>query len=657
MCSDTDAVDALRRDSTGSFGLVPGQVSSREPDSRGVTVMVNSKTDSDLIIDDVSIMNLMAPGGDVTAGPSAFSLFTTEMKMKIMEPRGLQFMNYIRRTHKAYGKEGAGVIWALQVQFVGHNDQFVPDGSVGTGGGPLNEDTLKTIVLEFHLVDLQAQFTVAGVQYDLAFMGAANGATRIPQTDQVIDSVALEYKADKQIGTALKDLQKNINDNYDKVYKKATEELRRQTGTTNATPGAIVRYAIDPGEYKEVLFDQNPAKRTSQGNTEKERPPMQPGRNSKLDTFILKIVGESKEVQKEATGEGDPRQRKYVPNVVSVQLSGQAAKREGERLLVDVPDGGYLMVYKLKKRELPLTLNELIERGGAQKSNAVAGRDYIEFDYFFTGKNIDIIDLDLRMNMAIAFVYSITTTVNENAQTTEENSDAAHRSDTVVTGSTQDLSTRAGTPFYPGRTVKSYKGRNKLNATRTVNYYQALAKQAGMEMLEANMTIVGNPALLANLNTDPVSLIREEQNPNGTPLENDNMPNSFGDGVSDVNLNWQIKPGFVKVNIKHQVQGEDDSSTDPRFESRDFWYQDLYYMLGIESKFSGGKFTQDLMMMSIPFEPNESTTDDDRNGTLEVVKGVSSRASNVAANVGDDEQAGPAANFSVDAAGRIIGGI
>ena len=173
---------------------------------------------------------MLVPQGGGPAGDT-HALFNADAEMQIVEPRGIDFMNVVRDVHGRMGRDPSGTVFCLQIQFVGHRD----DGSEG----PLE---VELVGVQLKLADLTAKFDVQGGTYDLIMFGIANGVTRTGHTVKALDQAQLPTNGSLKLEIALRELQDNINENYNARFKKET--MRR-----GHPPGGKVQYAFLAGDY------------------------------------------------------------------------------------------------------------------------------------------------------------------------------------------------------------------------------------------------------------------------------------------------------------------------------------------------------------------------------------------------------------------------
>ena len=561
---ESNPFDSLPRTGRTTERVVNGQVAP----------LINSKQDIDYVIDEFTMSNILVPQGGKAGGTGVgtHAMFNVESKMVITEPRGVDFLNDLREIHRQMGRDPAGTTFILFIQWVGHTDD-----------DPAQEQIVESMGIMLKLAFIEASFTEEGGKYDLTFIGVGNGITRTPQVVKALDRATVKNATDRTLGAAFRTLQDKTNKTYNDEYEKERTKLGRK-------PGGRVQYAFDAGELKACTIDQKLALTTSEGNPKQERGSFNFGENVAIDTALYDMSQFCSEILNYRENDVDKR---FVVNVVSTEVSGGDARRLAPQYGVR-EDVDYLYVYKLVLHKQALTTNDIREQARRNDVQVAQDGNSIEFNYFFTGLNTDILAFDLNMNMALAYIatYNDSPNLGETATATDNNPTDSSKVDSM--GTSQDPETIENTPWLPGQTVKTIKVRNKKSPQSAKQNRAAMAKAAGLEMLEANMTITGNPSLLANLNPDPINQMLTE------------TPRLASTPGSDVLKDWQKLKGFVKVNIQSQVNGE-DGGNDAEFRKRDFWYDGFYEILAVDSTFKGGSFTQDLMMMSLPFAfPNQS---------------------------------------------------
>jgi hypothetical protein len=200
-------------------------------------------------------------------------------------------------------------------------------------------------------------------------------------------------------------------------------------------------------------------------------------------------------------------------------------------------------------------------------------RSVLEFDYSYTGQNVDVLEFDMKMEMGLAFFQTIVASANI---PTTPNTMAGGNGTTAVNSSTQQgRRYLKNTPIMPPYTSVDASTAHSINPQQHANYKQALAKHAFLESIGVKIKTVGNPNILDKV------IITSSEDFDGTDL--------------------YTTPSLVKVNVRMPVKnphaGQDYSEP--------FWYDGLYRIIEVRNIFaSDGTFQQELEMYAISDDPS-----------------------------------------------------
>jgi len=147
---------------------------------------------------------------------------------------------------------------------------------------------------------------------------------------------------------------------------------------------------------------------------------------------------------------------------------------------------------------------------------------------------------------------------------------------------------RSRTPIFPGTNVNNVFQKNIRGALNSTLYQTMLSKHAALESVEANVTIAGNPYLMSQMNRKPSDAKSKTESGDSSDS-------------SKIMQNMEFMPALAKINIWMPSTTDTPSSTST-FNRTKFWYDGYYYIYGIDHKFAGGEFTQDLHLLSLPQE-------------------------------------------------------
>lgn len=568
-------------------------------------VILNGMIDTAFVIRDVEYFTATAASTDKH---DKFTSIAVEGKMTIEEPRGIRFMNALNGACDLLQSDPTGVIWILKTIFVGHG--------VDVSGTEFTDYITDLRPLEFMIYDVTGTFSNTGGMYEISFAGASNGAARFPQFSRVAQDITFT-PTDASLSTSMAELirQMNVKSVSNRVcvieaLKKAYSDL----DTTKLDDFRLVEYVIvleDP--YTDNVYKID-------GWTDQERDTVTStgafkfGMKSTVEQAIRHIMDRCSRVLKDRT-EGDDKGVKYTWKIHSeITMVGKGtlnplSNSPSEKDIIQV-------VYRIRRhaevtnRVVELVLNRNDESPDEVTSQAIKD-NLIEFDYLFTGKNIDIIDFDLKMEMGLAFLQTIASTNTigtgtnqitgteiDNARSIAGNESAKGNPNISRTNATTEdvdppkpaVLIRSKTPIFPSTNENNVRTKNIRGALDSTLYQTMLSKHAALESVEAKLTIHGNPYLMSQTNKRGADRDRRASVNEDDPTKQ-----------ATIMQNWDFIPGLVKVNIFMPKSNDTPSSRD-RFDQEPFWYDGYYYLYGIDHKFSDGQFTQDLHLLSLPNE-------------------------------------------------------
>lgn len=527
-------------------------------------ILIDGFVDARFVIQEVRWATVMAP----EPGAAVSSTVETDGEMKIIEAQGVRFLNVLAQASTLLSSDPTGLIFVLKTIFVGHTDSGETE--VITNIRPLY----------FIIIDIQGEFTEAGAEYKVGFVGMCNGAAKLPYVNEIASQVDITNRYNDQVVTNLQGVFENILPervtflyNQEKArLQDLYSKLNIQGSINDSYRDVTYKFWLDPA-YHSYTFGTN-EKLTKQND--KDDPILSFSENTTFENIIQGIMMSSKEVVEEASNEKE----KYLFKITS---SIESTREE------------YVVTYFVHryKQDTP-TVDSAVASG--ERFEPPPG-SFITFDYIFTGRNIDIINFDIKMEMGLAFFHILGTTSNIPSQSeyltpTEagiakgpggaENAKANPEKNTV---------SRRLTPLFLGGQTRNAILRNKKLAVSSINFQSMMSRWAGIENIQAKMVIHGNPQLL-----DEMAVTPEDMRNGGTETPKEG---------ETIQPGWMKAPQYVKVNIMMPGEGgaEDYAET--------FWFDGYYQLFFVNNIFSNGLFTQELEMFSIPYgDPSDKTSDE-----------------------------------------------
>lgn len=546
-------------------------------------VLIHGATDADVVINKLSLMTLTSAGASNNDRNTSLAV---EGSMDLVEPKGVTFLNTMVLCANALGRDPANVVYLLKTFFVGYNDK----------------DQIETLTdvepIRFIITDATGAFTESGGEYHIEFVAMNNGAARLPQFDKVNISFPLKGAT---LSGVVSTVQTAIDNAYKKMYDcvfKQVELSEKNLGYDNKELSSAltkVKYIIELDEfYKNSSYRFNPS-HTKGGDTAKCDAPGQTstGTDFSIESALHHMMQHCARVEKDAKDGTDTPvkirdrelpigtkiQYKIVPQV-RIEPAGSAVS--------------HTITYTVRPFPIP---RDLISLAASSEASRISIEDEIEpqtihFDYIYTGKNVDILELDMKLNLGLAYLQlaSVTNTFKNPGDTTPNKAQVVdtevveqHKNRASVPG----MPTKVNIPVFFSTNLELPNRRNTPSPTATVDNTWNMTKQASIEMIDVSMKVTGNLLLLNSTLSSTA-----ESTTNKT--------------TQDVaNIDWGYMPSFAKVHIKMPSSNDDIAlfnTADQSF-TTDFWFDGYYYIMGVEHVFDEGDFVQNLQLLSMPKSP------------------------------------------------------
>jgi hypothetical protein len=603
-------------------------------------VILNGMIDTSFVVKSVEWFTATAASA---VANDSFTSLAVEGKMMIEEPRGVRFLNALNAAADLLHTDPSGVTWMLKTIFIGHTDSGTTD------------YITDLLPLEFMMYDVTGSFSESGGVYEISFAGASNGASRYPQFSRIAKEIPVPVR-DGTIKKALQFLEGKMNEKSSAnricvidALKKAYPQLGADAQAELEEFRQVV-YKIEPDDvYDETYKLDTLTEQEKDVNTDDGGGVIKAGPGATVESVIRNIMDRCSRVQKDRT-EGDAQGFRYLYKIHSeITMVG---KDGNDPINNETSETDFVAVVYRIRRHVEFTnevVNQVLTGGGdfagapGDITAAKVRENTLELDYFFTGKNIDITQFDLKMDMGLAFLQTLSTTNNLLSGTYQISGTEDYdlnkkiivpRENTAGgggSGNTEEdrpkILIRRRTPIFPSTNMNNVMTQNMRGALDS-NLYQAyMSRHAALESIEANVTIHGNPYLMSSTNRKPSATQRRSK-----------AQGDEGD-VTNIMANWENIPGLAKVNI-FMPSTNDTPSDREVFEREQFWWRGYYYIYGIDHKFSDGIFQQDLHLISLPnYSELENTQETDITECgIEQQKGAASGATGEGATGGE---AGP----------------
>jgi hypothetical protein len=535
-------------------------------------VLINGSTDASVAITDIN-WNAVTAGTVVSNDKGTSNAL--EGSMSISEPKGILFMDMIVLCCRTLNIDSSMTTWVLKTFFVGYKDDDTHD------------HMTDIAPLLFNATNITGSFTEQGGQYDIEFVAITYGQARMPQFSVIGKSINM--RAGDSLKSTFENLQDVINENYranfDCVYDKVA----------SIDPDHLITSTLRPILYKisvDAPYDDPKYKVTDQPTILKDNSNCSEPVNlsipagSSIEQAIHDIMAMSLEYKKESqlgAQDGHPYQYKIIPTVPTSMSESGVLK--------------YEVVYKIIRQPVPqLVTPEDFDKPGSATAE-ILKRNVIEFEYIYTGHNIDILEFNMKFTQGMYYMQMATTAKSYKSPfgTSRVYTDTTKHN--LLTASARSGKVIKNTPVFMDTIIKTPNIRNSVDASATIESAFNLSKVSSMDSLAVVMKIVGNPLLLNSINksSGPSAI----QNVQSTSTDTNPLPD------------WGNIPSYAKVRIKMPRHNDDlslftgasmsnpSASDDSLDYAVDFWYDGYYQIVSVVNHFEGGEFFQVLQLVAM----------------------------------------------------------
>jgi hypothetical protein len=566
-------LNASENNNTGTFftdvyskrGASVGNVEALDSSNGGkYVVVINGAKDAEFVIDNAKWQTLITPYiPSIDPNTIQATSIALEGSFDVIEPRGVQFLNVINDVGVILDTGPTGITWLLKTVFIGQIAGPTPKVQYITNINPLM----------FFMINIAGNFNESGSEYLVTFVGQSNGVSKMSQYSKLSlgnTSFASDNRTLPEVLGAI------VGDNtafaggglVSKIQATYNEYV---TKTEQAGTGREIKYEIRlDSKYENYVVDQLQLSQSGRGSGGGG---INFGTIETIEQAISKVMLMSDQVKADA--KASPK------SIFKVYSSLRTTNTEA------------IVTYFVKSYKIP----ESGKLGGEPNTGI---NNILEYDYIFTGKNIDILKFDIRMEMGLAFfklLESSTTLTSNQVEQTEQEKDRKKNEQTKPDGTQTETDVGVNTGaekqtehrnkskriIFPGQEFEKKFQRNHKDTLNNMNFQAALSKHAALENLEANITIHGNPNILNDVNIAPFQIT------DGQIQGNELFPD------------FLVKPVLCKVNVMMPANNSLTGASPSKF-SQSFWYKGYYSIIFIEHEFKRGVFTQTFDMMSIPEE-------------------------------------------------------
>jgi len=605
-CDGTNTADSLTSAPLSAYDHPSNKFCPQSLTGAGnYIVLINGMTDAQFYISTAKWSSVMIPRVRGQGQTSASSTMAVDGELQIVEPRGLNFYNLLNQATKSLRIDPSAMVYVLKTIFVGITD-------VGT------EEVISTIrPMPFILTDITSSFSHTGAEYNISFVGMVNGAGKMPHANSIVQGFTGTIPPGS-IPEALSYIKDQLNELY--------RDQRAKTINAASTCG-VDRDIVDiENEFMNVEYDIKvsskydsyvagnalPANRQSTGNGDSHISDL--GESTSIERIIDEVMRSSKQVlsdlEGEATDDTETSKRKMYKITSDVQIDRSQSK--------------YKVTYYVNQYVGTVVRAEDIETY-TPPTGPTGESVGIEFDYIFTGDNIDIIEFDMDMQYGLTFLQMLGT--NSSCPTSRLDNKMFGNPDTLVAGignkdgagdqkppaagcynSDQPSDDVVKKPLFLGSMLTHPSFRDTRTPGAAAGFNSLLHRIAALENIGAKMKIRGNPQLLED------SILQRSDLEAAEEMITQSVPNSDRPLIPGTHT----IPGYIKVNIMMprawQMSETEDLSNPNDYVIADaagdyasaFWYKGWYMLLQIDHVFSDGEFTQELEIYSLPTDAGQS---------------------------------------------------
>lgn len=496
-----------------------------DPDSANGTLLINTRKDAHQQIDNIKFMYygpMVDPSGALAA--------VGDLSLEVIEPNGVSFVEKLmkRMAELEITNITDAAQFGLKIFFVGR----LADGSEQTI--PFNN------IIPLHLINLEARYSHKGGEYNMRFVISSDAVNSTPlrQDNGVARNIGfvnknISFKANS-VKEALELLEDQLNKNYSDVY--ATELLN-----SNGAKSIKYKIELDP----KICGSLNLVTKDSLAPGEKCQLTFSP--TIDIGSMIRQVIMSSKDVCGMIAESRNGISKEGHPGVKLPVL----------QTFYNVDRGVVNVIYRVNLYE-----------GSSD--------EVFEFDYYFSGKNVDVLEFEVKFNQ-------MNTWMSASLASTEYNRSATGKMPT---------------------TDPSFWAKNIVptNKTCEILYNVPIDRKAILALRGDIATLPGvnrsegtglakhdpDAVPIARLAFETIGITNGATNNQVTFTIRGHLdilnrvvyaPDGSGPAPSGVE-----KPTWIKVNIF-------DKDGNP------FFYTGKYHLLSVENIFQGGKFIQNLTVI------------------------------------------------------------
>lgn len=526
-------------------------------------IVIDSRHDVDIIIEDVQWGTTFTGDQNSSNSSVALNVVMTDGTINFMEPRGVNFLNILANLGDQLDVDMICMPFCLKTVFYGHTES----GQVI----PLNVSQ----PLGFVPVDITGQVDERGTTYKMDICGVVNGVAHNPSYNAIVDNVSFPVTTGQNLDAHLATFTQVLNDTYTRQREIVLKETK-DTIDLSTSASVVYNIQLEKGSLQLQKLNDFGSNITDQVVVENGKHIIKGTKEGGIPEVILKLLTSSKQWVQVAA-QGDPPDTVDIDNTnrrytfkVTQEFESSSPSVTKSQVTVKI----FVTEYRYETVEIVST------PAGKQTQQPIPKIDpsqVVTFDYIFTGKNLDVLGMEINLSMGLALLQTLATAKSMSSQSQDVRGGQAPIPSVVSSASPAPGPmnihgrVRKGTPiFAPLQWATDYlKEMNDIQNTATA---EAIWKNfASYQSVSTSINIHGNPLLLAKI-VDP----------------NRSVPN------------------YVKINIKMPNTPDDiweyqlTGNKKPAGYYSDFWFTGYYLIVSAINKFQGGLFTQELDLVSLP---------------------------------------------------------
>jgi hypothetical protein len=550
------------------------------------------------------------------------SNLAADLQMVVLDAVGISFAEFLQFImDKKLESSYDGMIFMLRTMFVGHN----ADGTT---------ETVHTETIPMHLNRIEINLDFAKGAYTMEFMPNMNfDVKKYHRFLSIGNETGAVPRANDQLGGIISGLEERLNTaskkHYDFVQKTLKDIGRTKAG--DKPKGRLVKYQITlPDKWANF---KSAGKNVTAANEPKNRPadPKAPidittaggetNLNLKPGMSITAAIDEIFKTVPEIAELGNFKQTdpsKDGSVTFYKQIVGLTSNDEEVCVHVDVIDYTIPNAFRRKRSQKDIDAGSISQKThhtikDDNGNEFTLPNDYAEYDYIFTGRNKDILSLELKVQefqMLLASNLKIGP-----ADLLSATSDGVPPDPEVARQIEEILNARPNDPiFLPLLSKEQEKGFTDLTRLgaekqdeakrKRQNYTRNLSMFYSGSPVVTTMSIRGNPAIMHKFNISQIATHTSTPANSGkrrVELENEILSKNSNTGRDASNRltitgfsndTYAKSPVFVKVNIYGPPNNEEWSN-------KKSVLSDVYYVVfKLSNVFQNGAFTQELELYS-----------------------------------------------------------